>query len=63
MRTNPLRADVETLVTLDEPDIALRLQTSEASACCYEVRLSGLIVAPQWFGLCCTGSGAPHGHR
>ncbi|MBF6034941.1 HlyD family efflux transporter periplasmic adaptor subunit [Pseudomonas sp. P155] len=41
----PVKAG-ETLITLDEPDIASRLQTSEASARSYEARLSGLIADP-----------------
>ncbi|WP_456021015.1 HlyD family efflux transporter periplasmic adaptor subunit [Pseudomonas protegens] len=36
----------ETLITLDEPDIASRLQSSEANARSYEARLSGLIADP-----------------
>ncbi|MGC1329120.1 HlyD family efflux transporter periplasmic adaptor subunit, partial [Pseudomonas sp.] len=36
----------ETLVVLDEPDIASRLQSSEANARSYEARLSGLIADP-----------------
>jgi putative peptide zinc metalloprotease protein len=41
----PVKAG-ETLVTLDEPDIASRLQSSEANARSYEARLSGLIADP-----------------
>ncbi|QAX85160.1 peptidase M50 [Pseudomonas sp. DTU12.3] len=41
----PVKAG-ETLITLDEPDIASRLHTSEASARSYEARLSGLIADP-----------------
>jgi putative peptide zinc metalloprotease protein len=41
----PVKAG-ETLITLDEPDIASRLQSSEANARSYEARLSGLIADP-----------------
>ncbi|RON96450.1 peptidase M50 [Pseudomonas fluorescens] len=41
----PVKAG-ETLVALDEPDIASRLQSSEANARSYEARLSGLIADP-----------------
>jgi putative peptide zinc metalloprotease protein len=36
----------EVLVTLDEPDIALRVSSSEANARSYEARLSGLLADP-----------------
>jgi putative peptide zinc metalloprotease protein len=41
----PVKAG-ETLITLDEPDITSRLQSSEANARSYEARLSGLIADP-----------------
>ncbi|UVM01895.1 HlyD family efflux transporter periplasmic adaptor subunit [Pseudomonas atacamensis] len=41
----PVKAG-ETLITLDEPDIASRVQSSEANARSYAARLSGLIADP-----------------
>lgn len=41
----PVKAG-EVLVTLDEPDIASRLHSSEANARSYEARLSGLLADP-----------------
>jgi putative peptide zinc metalloprotease protein len=41
----PVKAG-ETLIVLDEPDIASRMRTSEANARSYEARLSGLLADP-----------------